>query len=266
MISIHATHAGGDGCLGGHTNEHHYFNPRHPCGWRRVWLHSCCNLSLFQSTPPMRVATDKVDRLYSYLLFQSTPPMRVATGTQSHVGWLSIFQSTPPMRVATVAESNFAVIASFQSTPPMRVATSILPWLRCRMRYFNPRHPCGWRLGVTMGTAVNGNFNPRHPCGWRPGHGCSSVPVQYFNPRHPCGWRHLFDVAFHGGCRFQSTPPMRVATQVGGITSSADVFQSTPPMRVATYGSAFCRSNNTISIHATHAGGDYTDTGSRAPG
>ena len=34
-ISIHATHAGGDVMAALHLECLHYFNPRHPCGWRR---------------------------------------------------------------------------------------------------------------------------------------------------------------------------------------------------------------------------------------
>ena len=78
-----------------------------------------------------------------------------------------------------------------------------------------------------------------------------------FNPRHPCGWRPGKSTSKHSKGKFQSTPPMRVATyfilSLGGHTKyfnprhpcgwrlksasrfpSCPVFQSTPPMRVAT--------------------------------
>ena len=36
VISIHATHAGGDLYRVAKRRPKHYFNPRHPCGWRRL--------------------------------------------------------------------------------------------------------------------------------------------------------------------------------------------------------------------------------------
>ena len=78
-ISIHATHAGGDAspCM---TLPHRCnFNPRHPCGWRRAATPGSYTGWLFQSTPPMRVATVLQGRHHGAWGFQSTPPMRVAT-------------------------------------------------------------------------------------------------------------------------------------------------------------------------------------------
>ena len=36
LISIHATHTGGDVCLYAKSDKDIYFNPRHPYGWR-LW-------------------------------------------------------------------------------------------------------------------------------------------------------------------------------------------------------------------------------------
>ena len=150
--------------------------------------------------------------------------------------------------------------------------------------------------------AEKNNFNPRHPCGWRlqrlAGFG---VPLWDFNPRHPCGWRHLTSISKVHLTKFQSTPPMRVATVLGKIKQekrkisihathaggddkqclfcynifnfnprhpcgwrqqrwkswlTSMSFQSTPPMRVATFTESQRDGRSTISIHATHAGGD----------
>ena len=122
-ISIHATHAGGDKLsLHGFTDKQN-FNPRHPCGWRLVLVRFLSTFTTFQSTPPMRVATLKFAFSMFSILFQSTPPMRVATCFLGFVFHSIKFQSTPPMRVATTL-----------------VYTSII-----FIKYFNPRHPCGWR-------------------------------------------------------------------------------------------------------------------------
>ncbi len=101
-----------------------------------------------------------------------------------------------------------------------------------------------------------------------------------FNPRHPYGWRPYSVLAPPSPNRFQSTPPIRVATQHYQDGKILDTFQSTPPIRVATelpnsqrlwvdhfnprhpYGwrpySAFRAAfSAAISIHATHTGGDF---------
>ena len=60
--------------------NHYNFNPRHPCGWRQEGLLlEYLYANKFQSTPPMRVATQPTFTKDGVALFQSTPPMRVAT-------------------------------------------------------------------------------------------------------------------------------------------------------------------------------------------
>ena len=55
---------------------------------------------------------------------------------------------------------------------------------------FNPRTPCGVRLGFADGTPIEmGNFNPRTPCGVRPSTRSIISYLKYFNPRTPCGVR-----------------------------------------------------------------------------
>ena len=123
-ISIHAPHAGSDGLVPFALHIDNYFNPRPPCGERRlrgVRKRFGCR---FQSTPPMRGATimgamnDDGDPL-----FQSTPPMRGATGKRQQGLPDKQFQSTPPMRGATQTIGFAVPEMVFQSTPPMRGAT-----------------------------------------------------------------------------------------------------------------------------------------------
>ena len=101
-----------------------HFNPRHPYGWRPGLSAFRTNGRLFQSTPPIRVATSNVVFKPCERLFQSTPPIRVAT-----MGLLIRFKG-----------------GGFQSTPPIRVATFFLLSCHLVISYFNPRHPYGWRL------------------------------------------------------------------------------------------------------------------------
>ena len=163
-ISIHATHAGGDLSVMKRTSRH----------------------SLFQSTPPMRVATSGMS-------------------LAEQEGFISIH--------ATHAGGDR--LKAFQSTPPMRVATdpgAVNPNNGARIS-IHATHAGGDHLGQRAVTGFH-NFNPRHPCGWRPAGTLSHV-----------GW--------------------------------PTIFQSTPPMRVATSIRCSLRPKKIISIHATHAGGDY---------
>ena len=101
-ISIHAPHAGRDipvikqyfganafqstrpmrgATVEGDTDEDAliHFNPRAPCGARRVVSPKATVDITFQSTRPMRGATNEWDYADGWVLFQSTRPMRGAT-------------------------------------------------------------------------------------------------------------------------------------------------------------------------------------------
>ena len=170
IISIHATHAGGDRLMPtSRFPSRTHFNPRHPCGWRRCSFSNIFRHMEFQSTPPMRVAT--CIRCTGYLKTAYFNP-RHPCGWRHHslfsssacanfnprhpCGWRPTdtvntvsaggFQSTPPMRVATGRLECFGYQLLFQSTPPMRVATTLVYTSSIFIKYFNPRHPCGWRL------------------------------------------------------------------------------------------------------------------------
>ena len=78
------------------------------------------------------------------------------------------------------------------------------------------------------------NFNPRHPYGWRQLNLIDMLRPQNFNPRHPYGWRPITSSSMGLTLAFQSTPPIRVATCQGRSDLPA----------------------GSISIHATHTGGD----------
>ena len=101
-ISIHTTLAGGDLCglhLCGHLRN---FNPHHPRGWRQSLSELCQGASLFQSTPPSRVAT-RLSARYSRLIAISIHTT-LAGGDYTSTpreGKSKSFQSTPPSRVAT---------------------------------------------------------------------------------------------------------------------------------------------------------------------
>ena len=102
--------------------------------------------------------------------------------------------------------------ATFQSTRPMRGATRPPRLLTCRPSNFNPRAPCGARPAPPRRGRRPGNFNPRAPCG------------------------------------------ARLAKKANGLDPI--VFQSTRPMRGATQHCGALHVRRNISIHAPHAGRD----------
>ena len=95
----------------------------------------------------------------------------------------------------------------------MRVATVsgkqrilVYPGISIHATHAGGDHAAGIRY------MARANFNPRHPCGWRRRSYSASTKQRYFNPRHPCGWRPPSRQMWDFLQKFQSTPPMRVAT------------------------------------------------------
>ena len=167
-----------------------YFNPRTPCGVRRIvckWGHSELK---FQSTHPLRGAT--TDLLY--------PEIAAA------------FQSTHPLRGATDPPDGRELIQQISIHAPLAGCDFWRPTPCPDDRHFNPRTPCGVRhshpaaaraalqfqsthplRGATCGYYRNPKytiFQSTHPLrgatwqGWR----IQKAPL-HFNPRTPCGVR-----------------------------------------------------------------------------
>ena len=136
MISIHAPHAGRDG---------------------GVTVSNGPKVSRFQSTRPMRGATESVAMSRDKAIFQSTRPMRGATCLLRRCLFRQEFQSTRPMRGATWEQdcSGERYCISIHAPHAGRdVSTSVLS---CMENNFNPRAPCGARR-PTLPSLV-----PKHP-------------------------------------------------------------------------------------------------------
>ena len=116
--------------------------------------------------------------------------------------------------------SHFPLDSLFQSTHPLRGATD------CFITSYKLRS----------------HFNPRTPCGVRPSDCSMKSHAKYFNPRTPCGVRHCLPPLSQYPAIFQSTHPLRGATekyQEG--YSYHEKFQSTHPLRGATRWILRCR-------------------------
>ena len=79
VISIHAPRAGSDHISIVLSSCNVYFNPRSPCGERRLYAESRLAEYKFQSTLPVRGATARRPGATVTLIFQSTLPVRGAT-------------------------------------------------------------------------------------------------------------------------------------------------------------------------------------------
>ena len=84
------------------------------------------------------------------------------------------------------------MIKKFQSTHPLRDATKAKYMEDTEKKDFNPRTPYGMRQSVNKIWFIENNFNPRTPYGMRPD--------------------RFYMVLFHW--QFQSTHPLRDATEI----------------------------------------------------
>ena len=167
-ISIHAPHAGRDSSVARIEVVAPYFNPRAPCGARPVsMVLEFCQES-FQSTRPMRGATEKSDASRRAKEISIHAPHagrdryqrasvgrctnfnpRAPCGARRVTMMLSPrqinFNPRAPCGARQIGVHSDYPISPFQSTRPMRGATRCSPARSPARRYFNPRAPCGAR-------------------------------------------------------------------------------------------------------------------------
>ena len=146
-ISIHAPHTGSDPTMGASSTMSIDFNPRSPYGERRRQLPMSAASTIFQSTLPIRGATNDEWAKNTALQFQSTLPIRGAT-TWHEYGYAALDISIH----APHTGSDYALFSTnpndrkFQSTLPIRGATRAAGVSRAPPSHFNPRSPYGERL------------------------------------------------------------------------------------------------------------------------
>ena len=206
--------------------------------------------------------------------------MRGATLTDIYKIIQYLFQSTRPVRGATW-QSRYRPtknpLISIHAPRAGRDKPSTTP--APRAPHFNPRAPCGARRRASGSASHRRHFNPRAPCGARPPRTAIRRLPSYFNPRAPCGARQIVQLRKENQTLFQSTRPVRGATEVMRCYSGhfenfnprapcgarlalvvriavLTTFQSTRPVRGATGGIRHDGHHHPISIHAPRAGRD----------
>ena len=102
IISIHAPLAGRDGGQRGVGGGQHHFNPRAPCGARRFEIEDSRMGMIFQSTRPLRGATQSSLFLWEAVCISIHAPLAGRDGIlRRNYEKGVIFQSTRPLRGAT---------------------------------------------------------------------------------------------------------------------------------------------------------------------
>ncbi len=204
---------------------------------RHLPVYGILQFKLFQSTHPLRDATQIKRRKGVAKIFQSTHPLRDATDTDAaEFGFIGIsihaplegcdvvtisvsiallgFQSTHPLRDATITfYIRFTINSRFQSTHPLRDATASGSAGNGLVDDFNPRTLAGCDA-IDRGRVDRAhNFNPRTPCGMRlmrGGGSCQAIQISIHAPLAGCDKKTWSKVG--GQMQFQSTHPLRDAT------------------------------------------------------
>ena len=214
------------------------FNPRSPCGERRCILRDRRRDLLVSTHAPL--AGSDISEFFQFKVlfqFQPTLPLRGATlrhdvapvvrhvSTHAPLAGSDEARSEGPQEGvpvsthAPLAGSDFRLRACPCSGQLVSTHAPLAgsDYSRCprflTARGFNPRSPCGERLGGFHGVLLSVGFNPRSPCGERRRRRSRAPrPRGSFNPRSPCGERRTALTRAAGSSEFQPTLPLRGAT------------------------------------------------------
>ena len=194
------------------------FNPRAPCGARPIPARVCCRPAYFNPRAPCGA------RRHCYLALPSSchfnPRAPCGARRWCYVEELSngYFNPRAPCgarRSTQTLDRGYAPIYArqFQSTRPLRGATKHHPDVG-RRRLISIHAPLAGRdLWAGSQTRSQSDFNPRAPCGARRAMPRSTQgKTLNFNPRAPCGARPLLSRVVLASFLFQSTRPLRGAT------------------------------------------------------
>ena len=190
--------------------------------------------------------------------FQSTHPVRGATDIKISTASGLQFQSTHPVRGATITMRRRKRMLTISIHAPRAGCDDTGKRKDHHGQHFNPRTPCGVRLRLRPSAwPPFCHFNPRTPCGVRQDaqHVFRHVrPISIHAPRAGCDDGR--DRDFRSGTDFNPRTPCGVRPKLSGRYQAAFRFQSTHPVRGATTMTIMVDSREHISIHAPRAGCD----------
>ena len=238
--------------------QNSYFNPRSPYG-ERLQLISCKAIQLrisihapltgsdypktkkptkdsnFNPRSPYGGATcTSLPRRPGFPGFQSTLPLRGATSSTRAAGWKNLISIHAPLTGSDPrAMPDTPQITDFNPRSPYGERQYHLGY-NDKPEYFNPRSPYGERQNSNTNKQTQENFNPRSPYGERQQAKEPDLKSADFNPRSPYGERLSGFISSAVWALFQSTLPLRGATNLGRFSANSSTFQSTLPLRGAT--------------------------------
>ena len=167
------------------------------------------------STRAPRTGRDKRAHLIELgvYLFQSSRPIRGATDYAQTAKGRPLFQSTRPVRGATVNVKLIMAVILISILAPRAGRDCNASAKKDLLKNFNPRAPCGARHLSGGMLLYNQDFNPRAPC--RARQPCADIPSRYTEisilaPRAGRDVKPLIGVAW--SIEFQSSRPVRGAT------------------------------------------------------
>ncbi len=169
-----------------------HFNPRAPCGARRSPSSGYLWDAAFQSTRPLRGATVPLPPQVQVLLISIHAPLAGRDPGTAHRSPMQTISIHAPLAGRDgIAIAGTLPEKTFQSTRPLRGATTPLP---------SPPSS----LSISIHAPLAGRDLSIH--------GVPAQPID-FNPRAPCGARLLLYRRCYHCTIFQSTRPLRGATQ-----------------------------------------------------
>ena len=236
------------------------FNPRAPCGARHGLCPNRQQKRVFQSTRPLRGATnDALYRLFIHLHFNPRAPCGARPLAMIICTPFSNFNPRAPCGARPRRDGRCPKAVPFQSTRPLRGATGIAGQAllaiaisihaplagrddctapRLYIIYiFQSTRPLRGATQAIRGCDQWTQISIHAPLAGRDTQQQAKRHLsQNFNPRAPCGARHYLCGDRDGGRGFQSTRPLRGATAAEQLFVLENVrFQSTRPLRGATH-------------------------------
>ncbi len=213
-VSIHAPRAGRDYSPAAGPIPCTSFNPRAPCGARLLTRHQRHFMRQFQSTRPVRGATlaRKIGTAF-LVCFNPRAPCGARPINHQHHEVTKMFQSTRPVRGATREGRLMGMAAVVSIHAPRAGRDYRRAGGMAGDRSFNPRAPCGARLGRAQRTLKRESFQSTRPVrGATSSQTRNRYQTHGFNPRAPCGARQKSGSSKPSKQPFQSTRPVRGAT------------------------------------------------------
>ena len=185
-ISTHAPLAGRDNACCRCSSRRRNFNPRAPCGARRLHERQGHHCTYFNPRAPCGARQCKARFKVSFGAFQPTRPLRGATLSSNKTAFLQIFQPTRPLRGATRVDSEMQEGDGISTHAPLAGRDDCTVRAICKATGFQPTRPLrGATAAQDAGHDDRGNFNPRAPCGARRHYSRDGGIDNIFQPTRP---------------------------------------------------------------------------------